>query len=311
MGNIDYRAVNAAVGSGSILFNEPMKRYTTFKVGGPADCMVIPSSKKELTAVLKAARDNGIPYYIVGNGSNLLVSDDGYRGLIILIRDRGNAVFSERELEDGRTCISTGAGTALTALSNEAASKSLTGLEFAAGIPGTVGGAVVMNAGAYGGEIRDVITDAEVIAPDGTCLTLTADELELGYRHSIIPEKGYIVIGASFTLPKGNADEIRARMQELNAQRRAKQPLEYPSAGSTFKRPEGYFAGKLIDDAGLRGFAVGGACVSEKHAGFVINRGDATAEDIRRVIEQVSDRVFAMSSVRLEPEVKMLGFGQQ
>lgn len=246
-------------------------------------------------------KEKNVPYYIIGNGSNLLVGDLGYRGAIIQIYQKMNQIRTEEEY------IYAEAGALLSKIAAEALSKELTGFEFASGIPGTLGGAVMMNAGAYGGEIKQVIQEATVLTKNGEIVTRTVDEMELAYRSSIFSKNEEIVLSAVLKFEKGKKESIRARMDELKEQRVTKQPLEYPSAGSTFKRPEGYFAGKLIQDAGLRGFQVGGAQVSEKHCGFVINRDHATAADIVSLMEQVSDKVEAQFGVRLEPEVKQLG----
>ena len=279
---------------------EPMKQHTTFKVGGPADVLVTPniSCLPEVVALCRKYKE---PYYILGNGSNLLVGDKGIRGVVIAITNRMAEVVCEGEQ------ITAQAGATLGQIAAKAAEAGLTGMEFAAGIPGTVGGAVVMNAGAYGGEMKDIIESVKVLDTEGNQLTLTVEELDLAYRHSCILEKGYIVLQATLRLAKGDKTEIRAKMAELRDQRLSKQPLEYPSAGSTFKRPEGYFAGKLIMDAGLRGYQVGGAQVAEKHCGFVINKENATAADIITLMKDVSDKVEAQFGVKLEPEVKMLG----
>jgi UDP-N-acetylmuramate dehydrogenase len=284
-----------------VLLNEPMKKHTTFRVGGNADYFVMPKSVQEVQSVVAFCKENEIPYYVIGNGSNLLVSDAGYRGVIIQIYKEMNAVRIEG------TKVTAQAGALLSRIGNETLAAGLTGFEFAAGIPGTVGGAVVMNAGAYGGEMKDILASATVLTQEGEVLTLYNGELELGYRTSIIAKKGYIVLEAEYQLAYGDKEVVRARMDELKVQRVTKQPLEYPSAGSTFKRPEGYFAGKLIQDAGLRGFSVGGAQVSEKHCGFVINTGDATAADVMELIRQVAAKVHQEFGVTLEPEVKTLG----
>lgn len=281
--------------------NEPMRGHTTFRVGGPADYFVMPGTKEEVAAVLRCCGEQGVPYYIIGNGSNLLVSDEGYRGVIIQIFKSMNKVECE-----GHT-ITAQAGALLSVVAGRALKEHLTGFEFAAGIPGTLGGACVMNAGAYGGEMKDVLKSVTVLTSEGKLFTLQRHELELGYRTSIIAKKNYIVLEAALDLEKGDQEAIRSRMEELGEKRSAKQPLEYPSAGSTFKRPEGYFAGQLIQDAGLRGFQVGGAQISEKHCGFVINKGGAAAADIAELMRQVSARVEETSGVRLEAEVKRLG----
>ena len=281
--------------------NEPMKNHTTFRVGGPADIFLTPSAE-ELPAVLSVCREERVPVTVIGNGSNLLVGDQGIRGVVICIGSgmRGIRVDGEK--------IFLEAGVTLAAAAKQAAKAGLTGLEFASGIPGTFGGAVVMNAGAYGGEMKDVIVSVRVISEDGEILTLSKEELDLSYRHSVIPERGYLVIDGELLLTREkDPDQITERMEELKKKRIEKQPLEYPSAGSTFKRPEGYFAGKLIMDAGLRGFSVGGAAVSEKHCGFVINKGNATAADICALMDEVTRIVKEKYAVTLEPEVKKVG----
>ena len=284
-----------------VLIDEPMKKHTTFRVGGNADYFVMPRTTQEVQQVVALCKNENLPYYILGNGSNLLVGDKGYRGVIIQIYKEMNEITVEGE------CIRAQAGALLSKVGSVALEAELTGFEFAAGIPGAVGGAVVMNAGAYGGEMKDILASATVLTEDGSILTLKNEELELGYRTSIIAKKNYIVLEAEYQLQRGDKAEIRAKMDELKKQRVTKQPLEYASAGSTFKRPEGYFAGKLIQDAGLRGFQVGGAQVSEKHCGFVINKGDATAADIVELMNQVSEKVYQEFGVILEPEVKRLG----
>lgn len=280
---------------------EPMRLHTTFRVGGPADLFVSPNSVEEVRKVTALCREEGVPYYIMGNGSNLLVSDQGYRGVIIQFYKEMNDISVEG------TLLRAQAGALLSAVANRALSESLTGFEFAAGIPGTLGGACVMNAGAYGGEMKDVLKAVTVLTQEGEVLTLSNEELELGYRTSVIARKHYIVLEAEIALSEGKKEEIQAVMDDLKERRITKQPLEYPSAGSTFKRPEGYFAGKLIQDAGLRGFQVGGAQVSEKHCGFVINKDHATAAEIAELIRQVSEKVEAQFGVKLESEVKRLG----
>ena len=288
------------MGGSGIFMEEPMKKHTTFRVGGPADVLVQPD-ETALAAVLGLCRQYHVSYSFIGNGSNLLVGDKGIRGVVIEMTDpMGN-------IEVDGTKITAQAGAMLSKIANTAASNGLGGMEFAAGIPGSVGGAVVMNAGAYGGEMKDIIEKVYVLDENGAQLELDRDALDLGYRHSCIPEKKYIVTKVVLELVPRNEAEIRSEMKELNEKRAEKQPLQYPSAGSTFKRPEGYFAGKLIMDAGLRGYQVGGAQVSEKHCGFVINKGDATAADICQLMRDVSDKVQAQFGVVLEPEVKMIG----
>ncbi len=288
------------MGGSGIFMEEPMKKHTTFRVGGPADVLVQPD-ETALAAILALCRQYHVPYSFIGNGSNLLVGDKGIRGVVIEMTDpMGN-------IEVDGTKITAQAGAMLSKIANTAASNGLGGMEFAAGIPGSVGGAVVMNAGAYGGEMKDIIEKVYVLDENGAQLELDRDALDLGYRHSCIPKKKYIVTKVVLELVPRNEAEIRSEMKELNEKRAEKQPLQYPSAGSTFKRPEGYFAGKLIMDAGLRGYQVGGAQVSEKHCGFVINKGDATAADICQLMRDVSDKVQAQFGVVLEPEVKMIG----
>ena len=288
------------MGGSGIFMEEPMKKHTTFRVGAPADVLVQPD-ETALAAILALCRRYHVSYSFIGNGSNLLVGDKGIRGVVIEMTDpMGN-------IEVDGTKITAQAGAMLSKIANTAASNGLGGMEFAAGIPGSVGGAVVMNAGAYGGEMKDIIEKVYVLDENGAQLELDRDALDLGYRHSCIPEKKYIVTKVVLELVPRNEAEIRSEMKELNEKRAEKQPLQYPSAGSTFKRPEGYFAGKLIMDAGLRGYQVGGAQVSEKHCGFVINKGDATAADICQLMRDVSDKVQAQFGVVLEPEVKMIG----
>ena len=279
---------------------EALSRHTTFRVGGPADLLVKPTIE-ELVSIVELCAQKQVPYTIIGNGSNLLVSDQGIRGVVIELGSEAQ----QMHWEGSRLTVQ--AGAMLSKIAHEAAARGLSGLEFAAGIPGTVGGAVVMNAGAYGGEIAQIIQEAEVLTKEGKRQVLSKEELELSYRHSVIPERAYIVLGATFLLEKGTQEEIVHQMDAYMQSRREKQPLNYPSAGSTFKRPEGYFAGKLIMDAGLRGYQVGGAQVSEKHCGFVINRGEATAKDILTLMQDVQRIVQEKYQVTLEPEVKMLG----
>lgn len=301
----------------SLMQDEPMKKHTTFRIGGPADYYAEPD-KSQISKLIEIAKACDMPVAVIGNGSNLLVGDKGIRGLVIGIGkglsaiEVTEAVAQQSTAQDltaqgnGRI-ITAGAGAILAAVAAKAAEASLSGLEFASGIPGSVGGAVVMNAGAYGGEIKDVLIDATVLTAEGELKTVTRDELDLSYRHSIVPEKGYIVLSARFRLTSKPQDEIKSYMAELRAKRVEKQPLEYPSAGSTFKRPEGYFAGKLIMDAGLRGYSVGDAQVSQKHCGFVVNKGEATAADVLTLIKDVQETVLKQFGVKLEPEVKMIG----
>ena len=281
--------------------NELMRRHTTFAIGGPADLFVQPKTRRELTTALAVLRERNIPFLLLGNGSNMLVADAGIRGAVVCTSE-----LDEVRVNEDNT-VSAEAGALLSRIARRAQRSGLTGAEFAGGIPGTVGGAAVMNAGAYGGEMKDVLVEVTVMDADGNIFTIPAEKLELGYRTSIIKKAGYIVLEAKIRLEEGNQEAIRERMKELTIQRTTKQPLEFPSAGSTFKRPEGYFAGKLVMDSGLRGYQVGGARVSEKHCGFVINAGGATAKDVRTLMENVRDIVYKKYGVTLEPEVKFLG----
>lgn len=289
------------LGEDRVFTEEAMSQHTTFKIGGPADYFLMPDKGEDVGRVIKICKEKEIPYFILGNGSNLLVGDGGYRGAVIQIYRNMSSVTVEGN------DITAQAGALLSAVAAAAKNASLTGFEFAGGIPGTIGGAVVMNAGAYGGEMKDVLTEVTVMNAEGDIFTLPTEELELGYRTSIIKTAGYIVLEAKIRLKEGDPEVIRETMKDLTIRRTTKQPLEYPSAGSTFKRPEGYFAGKLIMDSGLAGYQVGGAQVSEKHCGFVINAGDATARDVRTLMDNVRDIVYKKYGVTLEPEVKFLG----
>lgn len=311
---LTYKLENAC--PGHVVRNASLSGYTSFKAGGPADHIVSPQSEEELAKVIRLLCRSKTPFYILGNGSNVLFSDEGFRGVVILIKDAGAEVSfteshkkcsSDEPASEDTVTVRVSAGCPFIKLAMDASRYGLTGLEFASGIPGTVGGAVVMNAGAYGGETRDCIVSAKVMNYRGQIYRLTRDELKLGYRTSIIQKKNLIVLEAEFALKKGDRETIMATVAELNAKRREKQPLEYPSAGSTFKRPTGYFAGKLIEDAGLRGFSVGDACVSEKHCGFVVNKGSASSKDISDLITAVTDKVYKVSGVKLEPEVRFPG----
>ena len=296
-----YDYIRTIVPAERLLFHEPMSRHTTFRVGGEAECMAVVETKEELSQLVSYLGRIEQDYFVLGNGSNLLVGDKGYRGIIVKLGPRLSAVGVEKNH------IAAGAGVLLSKVAYAARDAGLSGLEFAAGIPGSIGGAIVMNAGAYGGEMKQVVQMVRVMDKEGEILTLDNDTMEFGYRTSIIRDRPFIVLGVVLKLTPGNKEEISAKMEELMKQRKSKQPLEYPSAGSTFKRPEGYYAGKLIMDAGLRGYRIGGAQVSEKHCGFVINAGGASAADIREVIEEVQERVKDRFHVRLEPEVIFLG----
>lgn len=290
------------LGADNVWKDEPMKLHTTFRVGGPADWFVTPEEENQVCELVRLLKKENIPYYVMGNGSNLLVGDKGYRGVIIQMYKKMSQI---RAMEDH--VIYAQAGALLSKIAAEALNQEWTGLEFASGIPGTLGGAVMMNAGAYGGEMKHVIKSAMAVSPEGELKVLPIEQMELGYRTSVFAKNGDIVLSAQIQLQPGNVDEIRSYMEDLKERRTTKQPLEFPSAGSTFKRPEGYFAGQLIQETGLRGFQVGGAQVSEKHCGFVINKDNATAADIMALIEEVADRVEAKFGVRLEPEVKRIG----
>ena len=283
-----------------IALDVPMKKHTYFKVGGPADIMVTPKSKQKLIDVVKLCTKENMHYMIIGNGSNLLVRDGGIRGVVIKLTALNNITVNENE-------ITADCGALLSDVCKAALAESLTGFEFACGIPGSVGGAVFMNAGAYDGELSYVITEATVINGEGKLIKLNNKELELGYRTSSVMKNGYVVLGATFQLKKGDYHKIKARMDDLTAKREEKQPLEYPSAGSTFKRPVGYFAGKLIQDAGLKGYSIGGAAVSEKHSGFIINKENASAKEILNLIDHVQKTVKDMFQVELHPEVRIVG----
>lgn len=292
--------LSTKIPSEKILINEPMKNHTSFKIGGSADLFIRPSNSSELKEILQIASQHDIPFYVMGNGSNLLVDDAGFRGLMIQLYKN----FSAIEVQD--SVITAYSGALLSQVATAALNHELTGFEFAHGIPGTLGGAVTMNAGAYGGEIKDVIVSAEVMDIKGNIFSLSKDDLSLGYRKSIIEPNHYIVLKAVLKLEKGEKDKISSLMKELAERRRDKQPLEMPSAGSTFKRPEGHFAGKLIMDAGLRGYKVGGAMVSDKHCGFVVSDGSATFQDVKKLIEHIQYTVKQKFDVDLNPEVKII-----
>lgn len=294
--------IRKIVGSERVYTEEPMSRHTTFRIGGNADIFVTPGSISEIEQILKCCEEQSVPYYVIGNGSNLLVGDGGIRGVVIQI----GAEFAEVEVGEDDT-IWVQAGCLLSKVANAAMEHALTGMEFASGIPGTIGGAVMMNAGAYGGEMKDIVECVTVLTPDGEVQIIPQDQMEFGYRESIISKRNYIVLEAKLHLNKGVPEEISMKMKELNEARRKKQPLEYPSAGSTFKRPEGYFAGKLIMEAGLSGYRVGDAQVSEKHCGFVVNRGHATAEEVVTLMNDVIHQVEEAHQVRLEPEIRKIG----
>ena len=290
------------LGDDAVLVDEPMSAHTTFHIGGPADVLVLPRTVEQVAAVAAVCRKTGTPLHVIGLGSDLLVSDDGLRGAVLKLADN----FSRIQV-DG-TCVVAQAGASNAEVAAMACEAGLAGFEFASGIPGTIGGAAIMNAGAYGGEFKDAARSLTCLTSDGRVVEVSAEEADWSYRHSMMDTAGYIVLKAVLELTPDSSAEIQARMDDLRQRREEKQPLEMPSAGSTFKRPEGYFAGKLIQDAGLRGFRVGGAQVSEKHTGFVVNAGGATADDVLQLIAEVQRRVFEMEGVHLEPEVRMWGF---
>ncbi len=296
-----YDALCRITGREYVKVNEPMKLHTTFRIGGGADYFAEPAKAEEIVQMIQCANTFGIPCYIVGNGSNLLVSDEGYRGLILHLGDR----FSRIE-RIGENILKAQAGASLSKLASMAADFGLAGLSFAAGIPGTVGGALTMNAGAHGGELKDVLVSATILQRDGTICTMDGQALQLGYRSSIIEYRAYIVLDITIQLEAGDTEEIRALMKQYASERMIKQPIGVPSAGSAFKRPEGYFAGKLIEDAGCKGKRVGGAVVSEKHAGFIINDGNATAQDVKQLLSEVRMAVHEQFQIELDTEIKII-----
>ena len=288
------------IGAENVTENEPMSKHTTFRIGGVADIFVTPQTTQDIENIIRVAEETNTPYYIIGNGSNLLVKDEGIRGIVVQIYKKYSDIF----VNDDEIVVQSGA--LLSAVAKKAMENSLTGFEFASGIPGTIGGGVCMNAGAYGGEIKDVLISCKVLK-DGKVIELNNEQAGFEYRNSRIMNEKMIVLEAVLKLKKGNRDEISAKMKELNSQRNMKQPVELPSAGSTFKRPEGYFAAKLIDDSGLRGFSVGKAQVSPKHCGFVVNNGGATAKEVLELIEKVTEIVYDKFGVNLETEVRIIG----
>ena len=308
--NMNINNIRKILKKGSLLQDEPMSKHTTFKVGGPARLYLIPGDEKEAAQLVRYFSLNGLPYYVIGNGSNLLVSDKGYEGAIIDLGRNDGTTFTMLGIDDereGEVLFDCGAGCLLSSIGHYAAEFSAEGFEALAGIPGCVGGACIMNAGAFGSEMKDVIASVSVIDRSGQQKKLPLEELDFGYRSSSLMREGYIVTRAELLMKKGDKESIRQKMAELSEKRRSRQPLEFPSAGSTFKRPEGDFAGRLIEEAGLCGFSRGGAMVSEKHCGFVINRDNASAEDIYGLINEIIDRVHKKCGILLEPEVRMLG----
>lgn len=296
-----YDYIKTIIPRERILFHEPMSKYTTFRVGGEAECILVVQNEDELARLIPYLNQIEQEYFILGNGSNLLVGDKGYRGMVVKFGEE----MEQIQVEGTRMTVK--AGALLSKAAMTAKQHSLTGLEFAAGIPGSIGGGIVMNAGAYEGEMKQVVESVRVMDRDGQILTLDNDTMEFGYRTSIIKNRPFIVVEVVLRLAEGDQEKIAAKMEELAVLRRSKQPLEYASAGSTFKRPEGYYAGKLIMDAGMRGYRIGGAQVSDKHCGFIVNTGKATAADIKEVIEEVQERVKERFHVMLEPEIVFLG----
>lgn len=299
-----YREIEGIPGDPArVLRNAPLKEYTTFRVGGPADMLVCPADEGELAALIRLAREKNIPFLILGNGSNVLIRDEGFDGLVILLRKTMGTIRVDGDV------VTAGAGALLSQVAGAALEASLTGFEFASGIPGSAGGAVFMNAGAYGGEMSHVVRRVRAVLPDGSVRWFSAaeDELRFGYRHSVFCENGGVITEVEFQLAEGAREDILAAMNELNQRRRDKQPLNLASAGSTFKRPKGHFAGRLIEDSGCKGLGVGGAMVSPKHAGFVVNTGNATAQDILDLIALVQMRVKDCFGIDLEPEVRIIG----
>ena len=302
---------------GRILEQEPMARHTTFRVGGPARYFITPATKRELAGLVRYLYNNGIEYFVMGNGSNLLVSDEGYGGVIIDMGKNDGTEFTMLGIDDGsdkdtacaegEILFDAGAGCLMSAIGSFARQFSASGFECLSGIPGCIGGALAMNAGAYGSEMKDIVRSVQAVSPKGEPVVLSGEELSFRYRGSAIMDGGYIAARTELSLKKGDADAIAAKMEECAQKRKEKQPLEFPSAGSTFKRPEGMFAGQLIEEAGLKGLSVGGAQVSEKHAGFIINRDHASASDIYQLIRDVEEKVYAHAGVRLTPEVRILG----
>lgn len=297
-----YIGLEKILDKSRIKYNEPMKNHTTVKVGGNCDCLVLPESIEEIKNIISYAKENNIEYYIIGNGSNLLVVDEGIHALIIKITNK----FSKIEVNGEEIIASSGASMPILAIN--ARKNSLTGFEFACGIPGTIGGGVRMNAGAYGGEIADVFLEATYLDTDSSIKTIKKEDMEFGYRHTFFSDKPELVIlSAKFKFQKGDQDKIAEKMEENALARRTKQPLEYPNFGSVFKRPEGYFVGKLVSDAGLRGYQIGGAQVSEKHTGFIVNKGDATCQDVVDLIRHIQKTVYEKFKVHLKTEVVFIG----
>lgn len=283
------------------LLNEPMSRHTTFKIGGPAKIFITPKNEQQAAAAIEACRELEKEFFVLGNGSNLLVSDNGFSGAVISLSQKMCGMSREEN------CITAQAGENLASVCRFAANEGLGGLEFAFGIPGSIGGAVYMNAGAYGGELKDAVVSVRALFPDGEIRDIPAKQADFGYRHSAFEQNGAVILSAKFSLTPDKSGDIEARMRDIIERRRQKQPLEWPSAGSAFKRPENGFAAAMIDECGLKGYTIGGAQVSEKHAGFIINRGGATCEDVKALLEHVRETVYGKTGVMLQPEIKQLG----
>ncbi|SDZ21338.1 UDP-N-acetylmuramate dehydrogenase [Proteiniborus ethanoligenes] len=296
-----YRLFKNIIEKGDVLIHEPMSKHTSFKIGGPVDVLVLPGSIEELASSIKLCKSEGLDYFVMGNGSNIIVRDKGIRGIVIKISESLNNIIIEG------TKLIAEAGALLSVVSKSALRSSLTGLEFASGIPGSLGGAIAMNAGAYGGEMKDVVTKVKCVDENGNFVEYENSDMEFGYRQSRIQNEKLIVVQVEMKLKEGNYEDIRAYTNELTEKRTSKQPLHLPSAGSTFRRPEGYFAGKLIEDAGLKGLILGGAQVSDKHCGFIVNIGNATADDVINLIRVVQKTVSDKYGVKLETEVKIIG----
>ena len=299
-----YGEIEKILPSESIYYNEPLYKHTTFKIGGPADVLTIPQSEAELVSLIRHIKQNNIRFIVIGNGSNILFPDEGYRGIVIKLAAAFAGISAENEND---SVLQAKAGTLLVRLANAAYERGLTGLEFAAGIPGSVGGAILMNAGAYGGDISQIVLKSTYLdLEDCSIKSKDISQHAFSYRHSTYQNSNQIILSGVFQLSKGNLDEIGAKMKDFNARRIEKQPLEFPSAGSAFRRPAGYYAGQLIDECGLRGYRCGGAMISEKHCGFIINYNNATCRDVLHVIEYVQKTVFEQKGVMLEPEVRII-----
>ncbi len=296
-----YELFKSFLGADNVLVSEPMSKHTSFKIGGPADLFLMPETHGQLRQILTVAKEQNIPLFVMGNGSNLLVGDKGIRGAVVSLYKKMNKIVVDGEK------LYAGCGALMSTVASAALSAELEGFEFASGIPGTIGGGIYMNAGAYGFELKDIVESVNYMDSEGNISQISGSDCKFGYRKSIFAEKGYIVLGCIFELKKGNKEQIRERINDFTQRRVTKQPVEKPSAGSVFKRPEGYFAGALIEGEGLKGFSIGGAQVSEKHAGFIINKGDATAKDVLDLVEHIQKTVYEKNGVKLETEIKFVG----